>query len=704
MATITRFGVSVVRKQCQLRRSSYIHRWTAAPNVIGVPGAIHRGYSTIAEARRAYRDAYNEGQVKVINTDDPGPDGDLDANPRPPSPAPDSDMDDVPPRRNPGSRGSSRVSGVVSQASTARPIASTSRAGGNRQNNSPQNGRPGPTASQRRSPSGVTANPTAHAQTSGSAPPSGETNKHALARSSVSPDRMQSTSASASSTGARKSATQPKGTISTKLQGKQKAASHSSLSSPSTEITQIDLSLSNLKLGGPAPLLTSPPSRTSSEGTVILRVYGRTSGTPPSSSSDSITRTSSGATGFKAPNQTGTHTRAHSSSLSSPAKGVASYQKMRTKNTSHSLGRTSSEPLPSRSTASSSKAEGSMYLSPRSILTTASQIRAKTERSQPVNTGSTSARSPAASRRSDPTWSPRTEVTYAEPAASDERPHSPVLSDLSHATESSGHDTFVTPPSSPSVRSPTLVHDHSPAISRHGGQSSRLGMSGINSPTQSSTINVEMMERTASNTKSTNSNMSSPSYVSYRDRSVRAASHSSGEHTGVASETVRRTYSDAQIQTEDRRRDASIASASTSGRSSKSSSTNASHARSPRSASTQSHHLCDACHQPIQIRSPQPSTTRAPTTTGGDTVPATPVMPAQPLVQGNVEQSAFGLYNALGLSQSMYVPHMVHDSTFDPRSPISRSTTLPANSPSFGRPSPRMLFEGRTVPPFIEST
>ena len=77
--------------------------------------------------------------------------------------------------------------------------------------------------------------------------------------------------------------------------------------------------------------------------------------------------------------------------------------------------------------------------------------------------------------------------------------------------------------------------------------------------------------------------------------------------------------------------------------------------------------ICRHCHR---------SQSQAPSMVGGDTVPATPII--EPIQLQPVPPATFhGFVGSLGLS-TVSVPNISHSPRLDPRSPISRTTSLPA--------------------------
>ena len=90
--------------------------------------------------------------------------------------------------------------------------------------------------------------------------------------------------------------------------------------------------------------------------------------------------------------------------------------------------------------------------------------------------------------------------------------------------------------------------------------------------------------------------------------------------------------------------------------------------RAQNSSSNSDHDfICRHCHR---------SQSQAPSMVGGDTVPATPII--EPIQLQPVPPATFhGFVGSLGLS-TVSVPNISHSPRLDPRSPIVRTTSLPA--------------------------
>lgn len=246
---------------------------------------------------------------------------------------------------------------------------------------------------------------------------------------------------------------------------------------------------------------------------------------------------------------------------------------------------------------------------------------------------------PSRSRTDDPDWSPKTDVTYyesggEEPSVTDRHDsvEQPPFEHGEHEYEGQEDDGFATAPSSPDLppTTPPVMDYDGPVILHSLGGSSPSSLSGsVTERWSSDRVNLI-----------SNSNRSdSPKRV-----------------------LPRRTFSEVEIQT------ATEAQTQTE--------------VYPVAQSSSSTSICPTCqchcHQ-SQPRS-QSQSSSAVGSVGGDTVPATPAnqpVALYALSPLNNRLEFVGDLGALGLS-SLSVPNVSHSPRLDPRSPIARSTSLPA--------------------------
>ncbi|KAK7685152.1 hypothetical protein QCA50_011515 [Cerrena zonata] len=238
---------------------------------------------------------------------------------------------------------------------------------------------------------------------------------------------------------------------------------------------------------------------------------------------------------------------------------------------------------------------------------------------------------PSRSRTDDPDWSPKTDVTYYESGGSSPEPIDHRVSiDEREELEEFEDDGFATAPSSPELQptTPPVMNLH-----ENDGPAILHSMEG----SSSSSLRGSMMEGWSSDRVHLISN---PNY----DESPKRVF------------PPRRTYSETGIQTQTETQSQTEANP------------DRSDTRGPVS-------ICPTCHCHChQSQPPSRSQSQSASTVGGDTVPATPVSQHNPLSPLNRQMEFAG---ALGLS-TLSVPNISHSPGLDPRSPIARSTSLPA--------------------------
>ncbi|CAL1707203.1 unnamed protein product [Somion occarium] len=564
-----------------------------AEKVVGVPRSVFKGYSTMLEARKAYRDALIAQRVKVVTVEDPGPNGDLN-NPRYTVPPP---LAPSPSSSSTSSSSSQHSSHTVIPASHSTLVTIY------------------PDRSQAKQLQSIAQSSTSDGAGS---PPTVGTVQTAMDNLSVSSERRRH--------GGEGTVSGPLTTTRSRESNEGSSSmsrSRSIRSSPPTAVTQIEPSLSSRHIsssGSPSVTWGSLPIRYN------LHVKSSSSANSGSGSSpESAARSSTKSRRSK-------HRR-KKSPQSSPEAGIphigsspmteVTYKHF-SSSSQPSLGASSSRPNTVRR-ADASKSPITRPLRTQDVGSTGLSIASYSAYTHsPDNASGT--------RVDNPSWSPQTNVTYMNSGS-----YSPLPSDRSSVVD----EGFATAPSSPDSI-PSYPNDNRDEIQAIASSS----------PPASVSARIPTPDRSSDRIRLIASPGSSNGRSSVHSKSC----HS--ERTTV--------YSEAAIQTDP---------------------TPTAQPQAP-SAPAPAARICHRCQQSL------PSSPAF----GGDTVPATPNAQLTGLPSTSYE--AYEGLNALGLTQSMFVPNMSHEPGLDPRSPIARSTSLPANAPAFGRPSPR-LYDGQDVRPFI---
>lgn len=565
----------------------HLHRLDAAPQVVNVPGSIYKGYTTLPEARLAFADAESRGRVKVIRTGTSSDDSDdLPSAPTHPRPNRYRELDRTHNGHGVASPGMYHITrSPTPQSSPATTRSSTSSSSSRRNAAYSRHHR----EEQLSSPATGVSVELSYLTLS---PPSGRrstSHRHARHSGSVaSPERSP----------------RPAAEVTRRVSPATHSSagrSHEQRLSPPTDVTQVESGMH------------SPPRRpdrvSSSSGAFATPSSHSTSSSRYLSLDDGVSnmRTSRHA-----------HSRPSSSSasrlpLESPPNAAFSPQNGRASSLS-SL--TTGITKVVDQSSSSTQYPATTSTSSRYAPTTASSLSPLLWRSPAVpevheeSEGENSSEGEAETRP----WSPATDVTYEDlpgspdfastpiPALRADTDHfEPAESDYGSEHEEDGW--FATAPSSPDLRALQDAEEE-----------------------EEETSEPSFMSVSSSTTRS------SP-LASVNDALTRTLSLTATQaHTDTTPCDVRRTFSEAQVQTD---------------------------------------HPTTLQAQVQTDTPPAPFVVQLGTGLSGDeTVPASPLLSTLSPLRAN----------ALGLTQSEHIMYAAHEPAFDPRSPlgIQRSATLPA--------------------------
>ncbi|KAH8107248.1 hypothetical protein BXZ70DRAFT_286355 [Cristinia sonorae] len=631
----------------------YTNWLDAAPQVLNVPGSIYKGYSTLAEAQTAFGEQRLRGRVKVIRAGNSSDDSD-DLPSRHAVPA----QRAQPVRRDP------TAGSVASPTLTRAPMPTTQRS-------SPQS-----STLRRRYASEL------------SSPATGVTVElsEQLSHISISPSSSR-----------RSEITQSPTSPSVASQSRSARRAHQNivfaLSSPMTDQTQVlsssrTSSTPNARVPPPTKVARGEESghtpRSSRHHTEFQSPLSPQVSSPSVASTRVSTRQSddsrihSSRSNYMSLDETrSVRSRASARSATHPSVGIH-------RDVANGRGRSSTASSPATDvTIAEPSMEGSILSTSSPSLYPATTASFHTFNN--TTTSSHSALSPSqrstmpeimdvsesSEDEAERPWSPATNVTYEEPGSPDFHSTPVPMFEESEQENNDGEHGYATAPSSPrsSIEEIESISG-SPAF--------------VSTPI-SSTLSPRIAY--------TPSTPSSSVYYSHsRANSTSVVSASSSSSAARSAQTthieVRRVFSEAQVQTSPRpaqtppiRRMATSQAQVQTG--------------SPQQPSHR--HVagyCRECHQPLQPpRQVVPGTGRS----GDVTVPASPILPPAKSLRGSErerEQDLGGFsVNALGLTQSEYLA-VGTSPMYDPRSPLGRSTSLPAGAVGFGRPSPT-LYDGR---------